>query len=53
MFVAVVRAKAGTQYSGACVLMLERISWLNDYWVPAFAGTTPSILATTLRIWNG
>jgi hypothetical protein len=39
----VVPAKAGTQYSGAHVVTLERIDWLSVYWVPAFAGTTPRL----------
>jgi len=36
----VVPTNAGTQYSGACVVTLERICWVSDYWVPAYAGTT-------------
>src|SRR5215467_3742033 len=36
----VVPAKAGTQYSRVLIVLLERISCVSGYWVPAFAGPT-------------
>jgi hypothetical protein len=44
---------AGTQYPRARVVLLERIGWVSDYWVPAFAGTTPNLVATMPRLKNG
>src|SRR5262249_16387902 len=39
-FLAVVPAKAGTQYSRTCLPISEHGRLTGDYWVPAFAGTT-------------